>query len=284
MSEENIENNENNWLDSLPEGIRASTFFRDGEGGAKKTADQVLADLNNASQWMGNSLRIPGPDTSDEDKAKFTKKAIDHLPNMMPVPDPDSDGYADVFAKMGKPEDADKYVSPDETGISPEEMGQLKSIALKANLTQRQFKDYISDLSSARKEAFDVAQTVHTEDISGLKGEWGATYGQRMEEIGQYIKNDKAMPANLKALHDNGQMDADTYRWMYVQSQLGDESSEVQGQQGRAATPTPLEAQEQFDELTVRLLKMSPSDPKYKMLSDKRVEMMGYIHGIDNVA
>ena len=61
MSEENQSPEGGSWKDALPEALRDAPYFKKAE-----TVDQVLADLQGAAAWQGNSLRIPGPDATPD--------------------------------------------------------------------------------------------------------------------------------------------------------------------------------------------------------------------------
>ena len=142
---------------SLPENLRDLPFLSGAD-----SPEVFKQRIQDASQWMGNSLRLPGPDAPDDDRNAFYAKVMEKVPGLMITPNlEDPDGMTQVFSKLGRPDNADKYSAPEGIALEGEVLGQLKSLAFKANLTQKQFDAYVANVSEATKAQLDQQVTQH---------------------------------------------------------------------------------------------------------------------------
>ena len=254
-----------NWRESIPEQLRDAPYFK-----SAQSIDQVLADLNGAAAWQGNSIRIPGPDASDEDVAKFRQKAQDKIGGMMAVPDPDSEDYTDVLRKLGMPEAADKYKAPEDCPIEGDELGQLMANAFEAGLTQKQFQTLINKQAGEIRAAQEQFEAEQVEQYAALKGEWGEAYDDRMDTVGRFLET---APESLRDMP----LDAETTRWLYdLADSFNEGNQQVRQADGGDATLTPGEAIEQANEILVRLKGMRQADnPQlYQRLMHKRIDLL----------
>jgi len=82
-------------------------------------------------------------------------------------------------------------------------------------------------------------------------------------------------PENLISALESGNIDYSTAMWLEtVASKLGDEGIGFTQDTGSGKeVMTPYEARQQADEIYERLQGMSPSDPQYQLLVQKRVKL-----------
>lgn len=264
------------WLQSIPEELRGASFIKPGEDGKSKPLSQVVSDLNDAAQYMGNSLRIPGPDAGTDDIAKFHERVMEKIPGLMATPNlEDPDSLNQTFAKLGRPDGADGYKAPDDVTMDADQLGQLKAIAHKSNLTQKQFADYLANWSEADTGARDQAAAKHQEAVSALKGEWGAAYDDRVQEIGAFLKTNSATPPYVLEALEAGTLPAEQVRWLHaIADAVGNEDGQFHQQEGDGGAPLvgPEEARARVSEITARMYDRDnpPSSEEIAILDKKQ--------------
>lgn len=228
------------YFESLPEEVKQ--FAKVGDTGDIKPVGQFAADITDAFQWMGNSVRLPGPDASDDDKAGFRDKMLERFDGLTVTPNAeDPEAMSAHFARIGRPDNADAYKAPDNVQIEGDQLGQLKSIAFKANLTQAQFSDYLSTMTEVNKAAIGAAALQHEEGLATLKGEWGAAYDERVGQIAAFLKTNATTPPGIVEQLQQGNLPADQVRWLHS---LADAVSNEDGQfhqQGDGDNPAILD-------------------------------------------
>lgn len=253
------------WRDSLPEAIKESPYF--GEG---RSPEEVAADIKNAAAWQGNSIRIPGPDATPEQREEMVGKVVEKFGDLMKVPDVlNEDSVNAALLKLGKPEEASKYTVPEGIDVPPE----LKNQAFEAGLTQKQFEKLVKtqyDQGLEHQATID-ARLQEQEDV--LKADWGAAIEDRKAVVAEYLAGD-GVPAALREAYATNGLDAETIKWIYSQAEASEESRTVtQQNDGRSGAMTPLEATHQLQEVWKRLSEMRPSDPGYNELLQQKTKL-----------
>ena len=252
------------WREALPAEFREAPFFK-GDG---KTPEQVIADLENAASWQGNSIRIPGPDATDETRKEFLQKAMDKLPGMMPVPD--YDNQPEVLAKLGKPESPDGYKVPE--GVEVPDV--IKENAFAANLTQAQFDALVGREMEALRQSNDAREAAQKATEDALKETWGVATEDRLKDV-EALLNAPGAPEALKQQFEGKNLDAETIKFLYGMVEAGAEKAAVvEKSQGREGRLTPAEAREQAYEIWQQMYSMSASDPRYADLKSKRTALV----------
>lgn len=103
---------------------------------------------------------------------------------------------ADVFKKLGAPEDADGYDAPVPETAAPEDKddiaaidGTFKKAAFAAHLTKEQFTAFRDAFYAENQANFDAAETRAAAErakvVSDLKAEWGASFDSRIADLNQ---------------------------------------------------------------------------------------------------
>lgn len=270
------------YFESLPEELKAARFFKPGEDGAVKPISQLISDLDDAGKWMGNSVRIPGPDASDDDVASFRAKVMEKIPGLTAVPNlEDPEVMAAHFTKLGRPETADSYKAPDNVQLEGEQLGQLKALAFKANMTQAQFNDYVTNMTAAQADAVQQQQLKHEEGIATLKSEWGAAYDENVAQITALLKTNTTTPPYLIEQLQQGNLPADQVRWLHsIADAVSNEDGQFHQQGGNdtAQMMTPEEAGMRANEVTAKMLNRDkPPSPEEMKVLEKKAEAYEYM-------
>ena len=203
MSEENS-NSESQaaWYETaLPEGLRDIPFLKD-----TKSPDEFVGNLKNASQHMGNSLRIPGPDAGDQDWSSFDAKLAEKIPHLVRADLTSDEGKAALLKRLGLPDSADEYGADGESKW-------LAEAALKANLTKSQFNSLVKNVAELNEQQGAVTNAERQEQLDSLFKEWGFSKAKRLENIEGLAKLTDA-PDSLRDQIASGTMDANTLRWL----------------------------------------------------------------------
>jgi len=259
------------WKEQLPEQIREAPYFKNAE-----SPEQVLADLQNAAAWQGNSMRLPGPDAGQEDLQQFHERLMEKVPGLMPTPDPaNPETLTHVMAKLGVPEAADGYRLPEGVDIAGDALGQLKSQAHKVGLTQAQFEAQLALMTETGASQDAARRDALAEQERIIKEEWGPAYTERMGEI-QAMLNKDGTPADIKDAFANGALDAQSLRWLHSVAIAGTEAPQAQAQaDGSSRTLDKSETLAQIAELERLIFAPSASsDPGYQGWCQKRLQLM----------
>jgi hypothetical protein len=260
-----------NWI---PEGLRDAPYFKADSEGNFRSMDQVRADLDNAAAWQGNSLRIPGPDASDEQKTEFMGKAVERIPGLMPVPIGEDVGEL-IYQKIGKPTEAEKYKFPEieDSPFADETIGTMKARAFENNLTQTQFTKLVNDQLAVLQDSRAADDTMITQEQAVLQEEWGSAKDERMTDIANFLSNDESAPPELAQAVKDGKVTAQYARWLYNLVERVSEPGELNGQPRGEPTPTPAEAKARLNEINAQIIGMPETDPSYQHLYDQRLEL-----------
>ncbi len=164
------------WMEDLSDELKASSTLE-----SYDSAEAAFQGLIDTKAMMGNSLRIPSENASDDDMTAFVDKLMNRVPNVMLKPDMnDSEQSAAFYKTLGVPEEADKYTNPEGITVDPEAEAGLRTAALAMNMTQKQYQHAIKNMSETMTASETAAVDAKTEATNRLKGEWGTAYEQRM--------------------------------------------------------------------------------------------------------
>lgn len=243
----NTDSGSESWLSAVSEEYRPQlekNGIKDVGGLAKQFVD--------LQSHLGNSIRVPGPDAGDEDKAAFYEKIQKHAPDLMPKP-VDDDSKAAIWQSLGKPGEASEYdVEVPEAlsqAIGDERIEQFREIAHKHNLTKDQFQGVVGEILAADAQNYEAAVNAQKEGQNALRTKWGDAYEQRMGEIAGMMEQTGAPESLTKAVQE-GNIDAAALEWIHglhgrMDQDEGQNLSRDQGQ-GRL---TPDEAENQLQEI-----------------------------------
>ena len=271
------------WRDSLPESVREWKEVTDA-----KTADDFYTQMGEIRSHVGNSIRIPGEDASDEDRAAFNQRLVDKKIGVMPIPDPDNDESMNtLYQQMGRPGEAGQYKMPEIEGLDENDsrVAQFKGYAYKAGLTQKQFAEMLEPMVHATNTANTEVMEEHRAALETLRGEWGLKYDQNTSGVRKLLEASQAPESVLNAM-DNGNMSAPELVWLNgLATQMGAEGNPI-GSQGDAGSGmlSPAEAELRISEIMNN--KAHPywngADPAHKAAKTKMRELYLMKAGRDN--
>lgn len=238
------------WRASLPDDLKEAPALKDvTDVGAlaKQFVDQ--------QKYLGNAVRIPGEDASEDDKKAFREKLRAKVPNLVEVDHDNYESFEEMAKRFGAPEDPTKYVPPKFEDL-PEGMKEsplldiLKNAGVKSKLTQKQFENIAREFTETELQR---ARTHHEEHKAGMKklaDEWGYAFDKKLEAAVRAAEVSGA-PEQLVEAVKGQTVPPEVMKWLAgLADQLGGEGKANDGRKGEGdGFITPQEAQAQHDEI-----------------------------------
>ena len=174
------------WYSGLaPEGTELPDFVKNAPDfpAFVKTAEELKA-------YQGDSLRIPGPEATDEDRTAFHTKLAERVPGVYYMPDPENPEQIKALQrKLGAPEDGNGYTfTPPEGGDLDEAMtAQYRSWANDLDMTQKQADGIYKKFNEYQLAAVGALKQGHDQSITALKAEWGVTFPDKVKKIDHLV-------------------------------------------------------------------------------------------------
>jgi hypothetical protein len=266
-----------NWLDDLPEGLREAPYL------AKATSvEDALGKLQHAAKVNGTSIRIPLADASDDDKSAFYAKLHDvEGVARLPMSD-DEEGLNTLMGKLGTPAEHTDYKLPEITDFSWDEtMGEdLRKYALEAGMTVNQFTKFANKIGNQELEASTLSGAEMTTQQTALRQDWGDTLEPREALIRGWMQMSEA-PSELQALMEKRELPLSTMNWLHgIANQFKGDVKPV-GNDGKTTGDEmqPLDAKIALQAVLTDLRSMKDSDPRYRPLQQKMVQLQGVAMG-----
>lgn len=232
------------WTDTLPDGFADAPFIK-----AAGTPEEALTAINNAASHMGNSLRFPGEDASDEARAEFYSKVQEKAPDL--IQRPQGEDLSTFWNSMGRPENSDGYSVPLEEGQEvPEDFGGFSEVAHELGLTQDQFGGIMKSVLAQQKQDLESMEFTQHEEMEALNTEWGVAYKQNLGQVKSFLDLMDA-PDGLKELLSEGAMSTAEIKWLHNLSGSMKSPTELANQDKGAnqGMVTPAEAEEKIKEM-----------------------------------
>lgn len=263
------------WFESLPDDLKSAPFFKPLDDGSVRELDSVITDLKGAATHMGNSIRIPGPDASDDDIKAFANKAMEKIPGLMLTPDlEDEESVNAIYNKLGRPAEAKDYTLPEGAELADDVASALRERAHTYGMSNRQFQKMVSDMTADQSSMTERQKEALTEDLNGLRGEWGEAYPVRLEKIAGLLEKTGAPAYLVESLTQQGLPSADL-KWLYAMAEsLGAEGKPLSSDGNDGVDVTPGEALAQLSEVENNPALWDKAHPDNKRLTAKRVELM----------
>jgi len=263
------------WRSSLPEGFGEASFIKGAD-----SAEAALTAINNAAAHMGNSIRIPGEDASDDARNEFYGKILEKAPNLMPKPSEDSmDAF---YASIGRPQDATGYAyeAPEGRDV-PTDFEAFSQVAHKHGLSQEQFKGVLGDLLEGQWSQMDGMTETHNGEMQDLRGKWGMAYDDNMSAVKNFLRLTDA-PEGVVELMTEGAMSAKEIEWIHSVANSTKSSTEL-SQQTTTTVPnmmTPDEATMKISEMlnNVEHPYWNNSDPGHQRAVARMLELQKMAH------
>jgi hypothetical protein len=261
------------WKSALPEALRDAPYIRNAA-----TPEAAFEEIKGAAAYMGNSVRIPGPDAGQEDWGAFRQKIVEKDVGLMPKPNhEDPQSMALAYQAMGRPEAPDGYsVEGIEGAPDGETLGHLRAVAHEAGLSQAQFKAMIADQAGqAAKHSNSIAEQ-REQDLAALKGEWGLAFDERIAS-GKRAAELTGAPEFVQQMIEAGTVDAGTLRWLHnIAGQLTGDGGQGNFQgKGDQRVMDADEVAAQLSEVNKRLFHdHSTTDEEKRMLSKRMFKLV----------
>ncbi len=257
------------WNEALPEAMRADPTLKD------IPSIEVLAkNYIETKAFVGNAIRPPSDGASPEARKEFLAKLQKHAPELVPFSE-DPAAQEMLWAKLGKPESADKYSFKPPEGVDLPLEG-LRATALEAGLTQKQFEK----LASSAVSTLQKQTQAHKEDNESLRKEWGQAYEAKLLDAAA-AANKVGAPKEVVAQIMTGQMNSTQLKlWDSFSKAMGRPEGSDIAKQGASnnSRMTPAEANLQLAEIMANPAYHDRSAPNHKLLVDKYVELMKLVH------
>jgi hypothetical protein len=262
---------EDNWLESLPEPLREAPYLK-----AAESPEDALAKIQHAAKLVGTSVRIPGEDTSEEDKDAFYTKLteVDGVARL-PTHD-DIEGVMALLGKLGYPEEHTGYKLPEVKDFEwDQDMGEaLRKYAHESGLTPGQFEALATRIARQEQDADLISNTELSDQQKALRQDWGDTLETREDLIRGWLKMSEA-PQSMTEMVNDRKLPLDTMNWLLgIAKQFEGDVTPVGGDgKGGPAPITATDAKIKIGEILKDLTGMRDSDPRYRPLQQQLVEM-----------
>ena len=258
------------WLAALPEQLRDAPFL-----GKATSPEDAVAKLAHAAKLVGTSIRIPGEDASEDDKAAFYKKLAE-VPGVAQLPlNDDEEGMSKLLAKLGAPDTPEGYKAPELEGFSWDEtsFNNLRKYAKDAGMTTAQFNKFAKQLAQEQQTAGQEAATAAEESRKALRLDWGDTLEDREALIRGWMDKSEA-PESLRNMLDSRDLPLETMKWLHdVAKQFKGEVNPInKDREITNLNVDPAEAREKIQATLRDMTNMPPTDPRYPDLQRKLIE------------
>ncbi len=262
------------WKEGLSEENAASPAFKDIGDDINDLAKNFL----DAQAYLGNAVRIPGEDASEEAVAEFHEKLRLKVPGLMFTPDlEDEDTINGFLNKLGRPDAVDGYEMPAVNGIELTEDREtlIRKSALKHGLTVKQVKGFLGDVFTADASGLEVANLDQEKALLSLRKEWGVTYDPKLKALKDGILLTEA-PTDLTEALKADSMPPEIVKWLSgIFAKFSSEGTNLGDDDHKDDTDPnlldPSEATSRAGEIREKLMKgdVPQTSPEYKILLKK---------------
>ena len=269
-----------NWKDSLNEDIKESPAFKDIGDDVNDLAKNFL----DAQSHLGNAIRIPSSEASEEDVTAFHTRLQEKVPGLIRTPSTEDEGSIEAFlTALGKPEKPEGYSMPEIEGvdIDPDRGNLFKKTAHELSMTDAQLKGFLGKMYEADLDQQDMVSNARQEDALALKKEWGVTHEPRMKALTDNLLLSEAPPELIDAMK-NGMLTSGNVKWLDSIFGQYTESKNLDDNDKHAATGDlePGEAAERAAEIRKKMTApdMVPTGPEYASLQAKLMKYERMAH------
>lgn len=181
VSQTEVEANKSSWLDNISDEYKTQSNIAD-----FKDVNDLAKSYLNIQKMVGNSVRIPSADSSEEMKKEFYSKIKD----LDGVVIKDSE---DFYTKLGRPESAEKYnlvneelnqVISQDPNISSE-IEAFKSEAFELGLSDKQASELVNRRIAEYQTRQSELQASTEAQINEVKKMWGSDFDNRLKAAQQ---------------------------------------------------------------------------------------------------
>lgn len=164
------------FISTISEDLRSNANLKD-----FKDVNQLAKSYVELQRMVGNSVRIPSQDSSEEVKSDFLSKIKDVDGVLLK-------GDENLYNKLGRPETADNYdlsgiVNPEIASAVPgieQELGDFKSIAHEIGLTNEQAQKLVGMRMSTVTAQQEQQAATYADAEATMKQAWGPEFENRL--------------------------------------------------------------------------------------------------------
>jgi hypothetical protein len=237
------------WKASLPEPVRAWDEVKTSD-----TPDKFWGQVSDMRSHLGTSIRIPGPDASQEAIAAFHQKLREKVPTLMPTPNPDDEASVlNTYKALGHPEKPEDYTVPTFTApqgvqLDTSPIEGFRPIAHKYGLTKKQFEGIVNEMTQASIQAASQQQQAMDSEVGSLNTEWGHAFDQNYKKALDIAEKTQAPPALIDALRAS-KAQAQTVKWLHKLADAFRGEPQAGGDKNTSVVMTPGEAKQRVAEI-----------------------------------
>ncbi len=257
------------WKAGIPEDIRGHESLKD-----FKDAGALAKSYIETKAMVGQSMRLPGPEASAEERAAFVSKLHEKYPQSVYVPASPEEAAAlekQIWAKLGRPDDANGYsLEGVDLGGVELPVESLAKAAADLGMTKAQFQALARRVAKEQAEAASASKAAQ----DALKKEWGAAHGEKLSaaaataaKLGFPARVVESIKAGRLSLEEAKAYDALT-------AAVGGSGRQVGDQGSSPGKLTPEEAKIRLSELGRNPAFWNGSGPEHDALVAKQRELM----------
>lgn len=238
------------WVEALPETVQGWDEVKN-----SPDSDAFWKQMTDVRSAVGNSLRLPSKEAGEDTMKAFYDTLSEKVPGVIVRPDPDNAETLNAFYEtLGKPKEAEGYEIPTvevpkgvKVDMSPADA--FRSLALKHNLTQDQYKGIVSDMTLANIETARQQQEAADAGLAELRQEWGSAYKPKFDAALEFARKMGAPEALVKAMK-NAHIDATTLKWLNTMAEaMQGKEPNTGGDYNDTTVMTPEEAEARITEI-----------------------------------
>lgn len=251
------------WRDTLSAELKDAPGLKD-----FKDINGLAKSFLDTQALVGSSLRLPGPDASQEAWTEFNKKLSERVPGLVSSKDEEA-----LLKAAGQPTEAAEYKPPENVKLEEGHVEQVRALAKELGLTRKQAEKVFARRAA---ELDDLSARIAKARVD-LKAEWGTAVDER-SALAIAAAEKMGAPAELIKNAKAGNLDAPAMKWLYsVAKALGPGEGNVMAREPAASTTpsmTPDEAEAQISELQKNPAWRNENDPRHWTLVQKMVKLV----------
>lgn len=237
-----------------------------------KDVTNLAKSYVNLSKMMGNSLRVPGPDASEEARNEFYKKVTSSVNDLIRLPDKgDKEAMANLYSRLGRPESPDNYDIRLPEDVPQELVNQdmlkgFKNYAYELGLNSDQVQKLIEFDTQRQMQMYDHLAVEKEQGAAILKKMWGNDFDNRSQAAQKMIElYGQKYPEAAKQLLNKHVTDPLVYQMLAELGQMYQERGHIQSKSMQFGL-TPDEARARIQEIRSngRHALHNPSDPNHE--------------------
>ena len=187
------ENTETSYIDAIPEEYRDVASVRDAG-----SMENLLKQHVNLESKLGNSISFPTDDADEDQLNNFYSKIQERAAGLTRIPTAeDSEEWAGVYDKLGRPKDPSEYQYPeikyDDNGVEKpldqSKYGEgFQTKAHELGITGKQFKGIMSYFGEQTLQNMEQRNAEYETTMNALRSEWGDSTDARVARVQALVK------------------------------------------------------------------------------------------------